>query len=170
MLISIIGLSYLVWDKVSWNIQSWLPIVAGISATFMYGIANNIYKKSLSNVSVFTSSSGSLLFSALFMSLLVPFFMPDLDQITFRHWIYAIILGVICTSLALLIHFKLINNIGPTKAATVTFLIPVFSFIWGYLLLNEKLSLRMIIATLIILFGMNLVMGIIKINTLNKSN
>jgi len=162
MLMSIIGLFYLVWDKVSWNISSWLPIIAGVSATFFYGITNNISKKYLSEISVFTSSAGSLLFSALFMSVLVSFFLPDFNQISLRDWVYAITLGVFCTSLALIIHFKLIKNIGPTKTATVTFLIPVFSFIWGYLLLDETLTLRMLIATFIILLGMSLVMGLIK--------
>ena len=93
--------------------------------------------------------------------------MPNFTQITPRDWLYAIVLGVICTALAYVIHFKLIKNIGPTKAATVTFLIPIFSFIWGYLLLNEQVTLRMLGATAIILLGMSLVMGLLK---LKKSN
>ncbi len=90
--------------------------------------------------------------------------MPDFAQISSRDWIFAIILGVMCTALAYLIHFRLINNIEPTQAATVTFLIPIFSFVWGYLLLNEQVTLRMIGATVIILFGMSLVTGILKLN------
>ena len=167
MFISILGLLFLVWDKVSWSIHSWLPALAGVGAAVLYGISNNLSKKYLSEVSIFTSSSGSLLFSAIFMSILLQFFMPNFTQITPRDWLYAIVLGVICTALAYVIHFKLIKNIGPTKAATVTFLIPIFSFIWGYLLLNEQVTLRMLGATAIILLGMSLVMGLLK---LKKSN
>jgi len=169
MFISILGLLFLVWDKVSWSIYSWLPALAGVGAAVLYGISNNLSKKYLSEVSIFTSSSGSLLFSAIFMSVLLQFFLPDFTQITLRDWLYAIVLGVICTALAYVIHFKLIKNIGPTKAATVTFLIPIFSFIWGYLLLNEHVTLRMLGATAIILLGMSLVTGLLKLNKSNKS-
>ena len=166
MFISIFGLIFLVWDKVSWGIQSWLPTLAGMGAALLYGISNNLSKKYLSEVSVFTSSSGSLVFSALFMSILLPFNMPDVSQISSISWLYALILGVLCTAIAYMIHFKLIKNIGPTKAATVTFLIPIFSFIWGYLLLNEQVTIRMLGATAIILFGMSLLMGILNLKKL----
>ena len=162
MFISLLGLLYLVWDKVGWNIHSWLPALAGVGAACLYGVSNNISKKYLSEISIFTSASGSLLFSALFMSILLQFFIPDFDQVSSRDWLYATILGLVCTSLAYVIHFKLIKNIGPTKAATVTFMIPIFSFIWGYLLLDEQVTSRMIVATIIILFGMSLVTGILK--------
>ena len=163
MFVSIVGLIYLVWDKVNWSIDSWLPALAGVGAALLYGVSNNISKKYLSEISIFTSSSGSLLFSAIFMSILLQFFMPNFAQINARDWTYAIILGVMCTALAYVIHFRLIKKIGPTRAATVTFLIPIFSFVWGYLLLNEQVTLRMIGATIIILFGMSLVMGMLKL-------
>ncbi len=164
MFISIFGLIFLVWDTVSWGIQSWLPALAGMGAALLYGVSNNLSKKHLSDVSVFTSSSGSLVFSAIFMSILLPFNIPELNQVSSISWIYALILGVLCTAIAYMIHFKLIKNIGPTKAATVTFLIPIFSFIWGYLLLDELVTARMLGATVIILFGMSLVMGILNFN------
>lgn len=163
MFISIAGLLFLVWENLSWNIESWLPTLAGIGAAIFYGISNNLSKKYLANVSVVTSSSGSLLFSAIFMSIALAFFMPDFSIITKLDWLYALILGVVCTAIAIMIHFKLIKNIGPTRAATVTFLIPIFSFIWGYLLLGEQVTLRMLIATAIILLGMSFVMGFIKL-------
>lgn len=164
MLISILGLLFLVWDKLSWSTDSWLPALAGVGASFLYGISNNLSKKYLSEISVFTSCSGSLLFSAIFMSILLQFFMPDFKQISSRDWLYAIILGVICTAIAYAIHFKLVKNIEPTKAASVTFLIPTFSFVWGYLLLGEQVTLRMLGATVIILFGMTLVTGMLNLN------
>lgn len=126
MLISILGLLFLVWDKVSWSLDSWLPALAGVGAAVLYGVSNNLSKKYLSEVSIFTSSSGSLLFSALFMSILLQFFMSDFNQISSLDWLYAIVLGVMCIALAYVIHFKLIKNIGPTKPSTVTFLIPIF--------------------------------------------
>ncbi len=162
MLLSIFGLIFLAWDKVSFSLASWLPILAGVTATMSYGIATNLMKKHLSNVSIITATSGSLFFSAVFMSILLVFNMPDIQNIPSRHWLYGIILGALCTAVAYMIYFNLVKTIGTMKTASVTFLIPIFSFIWGYLLLGEKVTLRMWIATAIILCGMSLVMGLIK--------
>ena len=162
LFMSITGLVYLAWDKVSLDFESWLPILAGVSAAFSYGISNNLTKKYLANVSVMTASSGSLLFAALFMSILLIPNMPNLHNISSLDWIYALILGSLCTAVAYIIYFNLVKAIGPMKTASVTFLIPIFSFIWGYLLLGEKVTMRMWIATVIILCGMSLVIGLIK--------
>jgi drug/metabolite transporter (DMT)-like permease len=45
----------------------------------------------------------------------------------------------------------------------VTFLIPIFAFIWGYLVLDEVVTLRMWGATAIIVVGMSFVLRILKI-------
>ncbi len=162
LFLSISGLIYLALDKVSIDITSWLAILSGVSAAFSYGIATNLTKKYLANVSIITAASRSLLFAALFMSILLIPNMPDLHNISSLDWIYAVILGSLCRALAYIIYFNLVKAIGPMKTASVTFLIPIFSFIWGYLLLGEKVTTRMWIATVIILFGMSLVMSIIR--------
>lgn len=45
------------------------------------------------------------------------------------------------------------KTLGPTKALTVTFLMPVFGVIWGKLLLNEPLYFQSLIGGLFILLG-----------------
>ncbi len=161
MLISLLGLIYLVSDKVELSIQAWLPVLAGVGATICYGISSTTTKKYLSNVSVMTSTAGSLFFSALLLLILSLFFLPDFSEISATDWFYAIILGVLCTAIAFIIYFKLVKNIGPSKTASVTFLIPIFAFLWGYLLLDEVVTTKMWIATGIILLGMALVMEFI---------
>ncbi len=147
MFLSISGLVFLAWDKVSIDLVSWLPILAGVSAAISYGIATNLTKKYLKDVSIMTATSGSLLFAALFMCILLIPNMPDVQNISSLDWVYAIVLGSLCTAVAYIIYFNLVKAIGPMKTASVTFLIPIFSFIWGYLLLDEKVTTRMWIAT-----------------------
>ncbi len=161
MIIGFLGITFLVWDKVSWDAVSWLPVVAGIMTTLSYGIAANSTKKYLKDVSAMTATAGSLFFATLFMLFLSAFFLPDFTTIPLLSWNYAIILGVLCTAFAYLLFFRLIQTIGPAKASSVTFIIPIFSFIWAYLLLDEVVTLRMWIATVIILLGTGLVMGVI---------
>lgn len=52
-------------------------------------------------------------------------------------WGAMLALGLLCTSLAYVLYFRLIADVGPVKAATVTFLIPVFGVGWGWLFLGE---------------------------------
>lgn len=68
--------------------------------------------------------------------------------------IFSIIgLSVFCTALAYFFYFYLIENVGPSKAITVTFLIPFFGVLWGDLFLNEYISSGMIIGLVTILTG-----------------
>jgi len=162
MAISISGLLFLVWDKISWSIDSWFPLLTGVSAGLLYGIASTTTKKYLSDVSVMTSTAGSLLFSAILIIIVSLFFLPDFNNIHSIDWLYAITLGILCTAIAFIIYFKLVKNIGPATTASVTFLIPIFAFLWGYILLDELVTTRMWIATGIILLGMGFVTRLIK--------
>jgi len=54
-----------------------------------------------------------------------------------------VLFAVLCSALAYLIYYRLIADIGPTKALTVTFLIPVFAMAWGLLFLREQITLSM---------------------------
>ncbi len=46
-------------------------------------------------------------------------------------------LGLLCTSVAYILYFRLLADIGPLRSLTVTFLIPVFGVFWGWLWLGE---------------------------------
>ena len=52
-------------------------------------------------------------------------------------WGALLALGLLCTALAYVLYFRLIADVGPIKALTVTFLIPLFGVAWGWLLLGE---------------------------------
>jgi drug/metabolite transporter (DMT)-like permease len=56
-------------------------------------------------------------------------------------WLALLALGLLCTSLAFVLYFRLIADVGPLKAMTVTFLIPLFGVFWGALVLGEAASL-----------------------------
>jgi len=49
-----------VWDKVSWELKTWLPILSGVMAALLYGVASNSMKKYLSDVSTMTKSGQSI--------------------------------------------------------------------------------------------------------------
>jgi drug/metabolite transporter (DMT)-like permease len=52
--------------------------------------------------------------------------------------------------------------VGPARAITVTFLIPIFGILWGALFLAERVSVGMAVACAIVLVGTALATGVVK--------
>jgi drug/metabolite transporter (DMT)-like permease len=76
-------------------------------------------------------------------------------------WANAVALAIAGTGIAYILYFKLIANIGPAKAITVAYLVPLFGIVWGVLFLQEHLSAQTIIGGLMILFGVALTTGVL---------
>jgi drug/metabolite transporter (DMT)-like permease len=70
-----------------------------------------------------------------------------------------LILAIACTSIAYLLYFRLIQDLGATRALTVTFLIPLFAIVWGWLVLDEYPTPRMAIGAGLVLFATWLIVG-----------
>lgn len=62
-------------------------------------------------------------------------------------------LGAIGTGFSLLIYFRLIENVGATRTATVTYLVPVWALFYGALLLGEEITARAVLGLALILLG-----------------
>jgi drug/metabolite transporter (DMT)-like permease len=71
-------------------------------------------------------------------------------------WVSAALLGVLCTGLAYVFYFRLIHRIGAPRAATVTYIIPLFGVLWAWMLLDEGLTPTMALAGVLILSGVAL--------------
>jgi len=68
---------------------------------------------------------------------------------------------VVCTGLAYVIFFRLIERTGPSRALSVTYAIPMFAILYGVLLLGESVTLWMGICGAIIMLGTSLSTGLI---------
>jgi len=55
-------------------------------------------------------------------------------------WWAMLALGIACTSLAYLLYFRLVEDLGPIKPLTVTMLVPLFGVLWGTLFLGEQVT------------------------------
>ena len=67
--------------------------------------------------------------------------------------------GVLCTGLAYVLYFRLIESTGPARSLTVTFVIPVFALGYGVAFLGESITGWMIGCGLVIVCGTMLSTG-----------
>jgi drug/metabolite transporter (DMT)-like permease len=87
---------------------------------------------------------------------LLPFFLwscwhgPVVDWRQSLPWIAIVMLGVVCTAAGYILYFRLIADIGPLRSLSVTFLIPPFAALWGYLCLGETMEKGLILGALLV--------------------
>jgi drug/metabolite transporter (DMT)-like permease len=68
--------------------------------------------------------------------------------------IYSLIaLGVFSTGIAFAIFFAVMAEIGPTRASLVTYMNTAFAVILGVIILNEPLTLGIIVGLPLVLIG-----------------
>jgi drug/metabolite transporter (DMT)-like permease len=167
LVIGFIGVATLSWDKASFkggaSGAGW-AVVACLAATLCYGIAASFTKKYLQGVPPLASATGSQVGAALLLAL--PGMMSIPPQAPGIHaWAAIILLALFCTALAYILYFRIIERAGPSRAVAVTFLIPVFGVAYGAILLNETITLTMIICGAVIVLGTALATGVLKPRT-----
>jgi drug/metabolite transporter (DMT)-like permease len=64
-----------------------------------------------------------------------------------------VVLGVLCTALAMLLMFYLVSHAGPGRATVITYINPVVATLLGVALLHERLGFGGVAALALILFG-----------------
>ena len=70
---------------------------------------------------------------------------------------------VLCTAVAYVLYFRLIDRLGPARAITVTFTIPGFAVFYGVALLGETVTPWMLFCGAIVLCGTALATGVVKL-------
>jgi drug/metabolite transporter (DMT)-like permease len=95
---------------------------------------------------------------------LVPFSPPP-GSITGVVVANMLTLALLCSAVAYLLYYRLIADVGPTRATTVTFLMPLFGMLWGSLFLAEAITWSMLAGCALIVAGTLTVMkpmGLLK--------
>jgi drug/metabolite transporter (DMT)-like permease len=129
--------------------------VAGTTAAACYGVGVNLVRRYLAGVSASAIAAATLLSASV---MVLPFALATWPShaLQVRSWLSAALLGILCTGAAFVLYYRLINRIGAPRAATVTYLIPLFSVFWAWTILGEALTARMAIAGGLILSGVAL--------------
>lgn len=123
--------------------------LAGTVASLCYGLAANFTRHWLADVPPLVAVAGTLGCAVLVTTPIAWAHWPQ-TPVPAVSWASAIALGVICTGVAYVFYFRLIQRVGAARASTATYLIPVFGMLWGWWLLGETPTWTMLAATALI--------------------
>jgi drug/metabolite transporter (DMT)-like permease len=159
VMLGILGVVSLVgYSPIPFSVKVLLAVVQSLLAALSYGLGAVYSRTRFQGVNPMHTTLGQLTGSTVLLVplavLSVPTVKPPLIVI-----LATLTLALLGTSFAYLIYFRLISTAGPTTAASVTFLVPFFSILWGVLFLHEPLSLGMFIGLGVILGSVKLVIG-----------
>jgi len=132
----------------------WAALAATMAAA-CYGLAGNLVKHQLAGLPAVALGGATLSCSAVMLSPMAIWHWPE-QSISPTVWASAITLGVLCTGIAYAFLFRLVETIGPSRTATVTYLVPLFGVAWAWLILGEPVTPGMIVAGVLILGGVAL--------------
>ena len=167
LVIGFVGVALLAWDKASFKpdahgIAPGWAVLACLLASICYGISGSYTKRFLTGVPPLVTATGSQVGATLGLALPALWLWPT--QWPSTHAMLALlVLGVVCTGLAYILFFRLISNIGPGKALTVTFVVPVFAVFYGAVLLGETLTPWMLGCGLVVVCGTALSTGLVSL-------
>lgn len=134
-----------------------LAALAGVAGAALWGWAGVMIKQRTGRLPPMSIAAGSIAFAALVMA---PFGIetPPLAAWTPQAVGAVIALGALCTGLAYLPFFTLIRDIGPSRTLTVGLAVPVLGILWGWLFLDEAVTLPMLGGAALVLAALALVL------------
>ena len=165
--IGVAGVVFLSWDKADIKtagalISPAVGIAACLLAAVLYGFGPSLTRKQLRGVPPMAVAAGSQVSASVVTLPPALYFWPDTMPGT-AAWVSALALAVGCTGLAYVLYYGLIARVGASKTISVTFLIPAFALLWGWLALGEEPTASMLAGCGVILLGTALATGLVTL-------
>jgi len=131
-------------------------VAACLLACLCYGLAGVLIRRFAPDAAPRGIAVGSQLAAGLLILPAVPFW-PPFAAPTPLVLANVLALALLASAIAYLLYFRLIADVGATSALTVTYLIPLFGVLWGWLFLGEALPASALGGGVLILAGTVLV-------------
>ena len=152
LLVGFAGVIVLVGIDVAGNTDELLGTALILLASCGYAVAPMILKRKLFDIDARAAMGAALLVSSVLLAIPAAFTAPT-EVPTEEAVLSLVILGVVCTALALVIFQFLILEVGAGRATVITYLNPVVAVTLGVLILDERLGAGAIAGLLLILVG-----------------
>ena len=157
VLVGFSGIVFLFSDEILINENNFLSALIILFASTFYVIGGlltlKISNKKNENVTASILIWATLVLFPICMFIEQPWNLsPRLDST-----ISVIYLGIFSTGIAWLLRFYILKNNGLVFQAQVAYLIPIFGVILGFLILNEEITYKVIIALIAVIIGIYIV-------------
>lgn len=165
LLIGLTGVVWLVAGTVGFGhgggSTGW-AMAACVGANVCYTFGAHYSQRRLRGVAPLSVATGSQVAAA---ALLLPFtvWLWPAKMPGTQAWLAMFGLAAACTSIAYVLFYRLMSRIGATKSMAVLYLIPVFGVLWGLIFLHEPITPAMAGGCTIILFGVALTTGLVRL-------
>lgn len=136
-------------------------IAACLGATTCYALAASYARRYLTGIPPLVTATGSQIGAALFLALPTAYLWPA-QMPSARAWAAVVAIAFLCTGIAYVLYFRLIEQAGPSRALAVTFLAPVFAVVYGVFFLKETVTPWMLGCAVVIVLGTLLSTGLIR--------
>ncbi len=139
-----------------------LGIVLSLIGALSYAVAAVYTSRTFRDLRAIEVSTNQLLASSL---ILMPIAIATRTSAEPRPEVVGSVLALalLGTAVGYLIYFRLLMRIGPTRAITVTLLIPPFGVFFGSVVLGEPVGAGLLAGLLLILLGITLVNGLVRL-------
>jgi drug/metabolite transporter (DMT)-like permease len=131
-------------------------VAAALGACCAYGAVGVLMKRFSGGAAPRAMAAGNQLAAALVLLPLLPV-LPLQAAPTPIAVANLLALALLASAVAFPLYFRLIADVGATRALTVTYLIPLFGVFWGWLFLGEALPASALAGGMLILAGTVLV-------------
>src|SRR5258706_91788 len=133
-------------------------LIAGLvlAACLCYGYNGVLMRRYAADVPSRGIAVGGQLAAALMLLPLAPF-SPPIGTIGAIETANLLALALFGNALGFAMYFRLISDVGATRALTVTYLMPFFGLLWGMLFLGESLPASALAGGVLIIAGTVLV-------------
>ena len=157
ILIGFLGILFLFFDKLIINESNYIYVLITILGSTFYSIGGilTLRLRAKGNENVTTSTT---LWSVIFLfPLSMIFETPWQLTPSIESTLALLYLGVVATGLAWLIRFRILTVNGLVFQTQVAYLIPIFGVLFGYFLMDEIITWRVLISLFIIILGIYIV-------------
>lgn len=167
LVIGFAGVALLAGDKAGFRVDDALfapgwAVLACLVACLFYGVSASATKQHLGGLPPLVTAAGSQLGATLGLALpalwTAPTHMPSASA-----WLAITALGVLCTGLAYVLFFRIVEKAGPARALAVPFLVPLFAVAYGAVFLHEAVTPWMLLCGGVIVLGTALSTGLLRL-------
>jgi drug/metabolite transporter (DMT)-like permease len=152
MLVGFAGVAALVGIDIGGRTEELVGAAAILAAAVCYAVGPMIVKRRLADVDPLGPVAASVAIATL---LLTPFAAADLPEepLSAEALASVAVLGLVCSALAFLFFFRLIAEVGPSRATIITYVNPIVALALGVAILDESVTAGTVVGLLLILAG-----------------